>query len=107
VRLGHREQPSHLRYSLRPVMGEQPEVGVFDYDGTPLEAWIMGRHWCVRFDGRQVEARSMGEALEEIMGDARDLAERRRRDRLIIEILLWSQADQGASGPGGSSATAP
>jgi hypothetical protein len=72
-------------------MEEQPEVGTFQYDGAPLEAWIKGRYWCVRFDGREVEARSMGEALEEIMGDAKSFAERRRRDRLIIEILLWSQ----------------
>ena len=74
-------------------MEDEPDVGVFEFDGAPLEAWIKGRHWCVRFDGREVEARSMGEALEESMGDARDLAERRRRDRLIIEILLWSQRD--------------
>ncbi len=72
-------------------MEEQPEVGTFEYDGAPLEAWIEGRHWCVRFDGREVEARSMGEALEEVMGNAKDPGERRRRDRLIIEILLWSQ----------------
>jgi hypothetical protein len=72
-------------------MEEQPEVGAFEYDGMPLGAWIKGRHWCVRFDGREVEARSMGEALEEIMGNAKDLGERRRRDRLIIEILLWAQ----------------
>ena len=77
-------------------MEDEPEVGVFEFDGMPLEAWIKGRRWCVRFDGRQVEARSMGEALEEVMGDAKDLAERRRRDRLIIEILLWSQG--GAAG---------
>jgi hypothetical protein len=31
--------------------------------------------------------------LEEIMGDAGGLIERRRRDRLIIEILQWSQGD--------------
>ena len=73
-------------------MDEQSEVGSFEYDGVPLEAWINGRYWCVRFDGREVQARSMGEALEEIMGDAGGITERRRRDRLIIEILLWSQA---------------
>jgi hypothetical protein len=72
-------------------MEEQPQVGTFAYDGMPLEAWIKGRHWCVRFDGREVEARSMGEALEEVMGDADGFTERRRRDRLIIEILLWAQ----------------
>jgi hypothetical protein len=33
----------------------------------------------------------MGEALEEVMGDADGFTERRRRDRLIIEILLWAQ----------------
>jgi hypothetical protein len=75
-------------------MEEQPEVGVFAYGGMPLEAWINDRYWCVRFDGREVEARSMGEALEEVMGDANGLAERKRRDRLIIEILLWSQNGQ-------------
>jgi hypothetical protein len=72
-------------------MEEEPEVGTFEYGGAALQAWIKGRHWCVRFDGREVEARSMGEALEEIMGDAKELGERRRRDRLIIEVLLWSQ----------------
>ena len=74
-------------------MEDQPTIGVFEYDGKPLEAWISGRHWCVRFRGRELKARSMGEALEEVMGNAKDPAERRRRDRLIIEILLWSQGD--------------
>ncbi len=78
-------------------MEEQAEVGTFEYDGAPLEAWIEGRYWCVRFDGREVEARSVGEALEEVMGNATNLGERRRRDRLIIEILLWSQ-NSGYSG---------
>jgi len=78
-------------------MEGQHDVGIFEWDGVPLEAWIKHRYWCVRFDGREVEARTMGEALEEILGDAKNIRERRRRDRLIIEILLWSQND-GYSG---------
>jgi hypothetical protein len=72
-------------------MEDASRVGTFEYDGVPLEAWLAGRRWCVRFDGREVEARSLGEALEEAMGDSRHLGDRRRRDGLIIQILQWSQ----------------
>jgi hypothetical protein len=67
-------------------VNDGPGIGVFEYDGTPLEAWIAGRYWCVRFDGREVEARTVGEALEEVMGDSRHLNDRRRRDRITLEF---------------------
>ena len=74
-------------------MQGDPKIGEFEYDGTRLEAWIAGRYWHVRFDSREVQARSLGEALEEVMGNAKDHAERRRRDRLIVRVLIWSQGD--------------
>jgi hypothetical protein len=68
-------------------------MGVFEYDGAPVEAWITGQHWHVRFDGREAQARTVGEALEELMGDSKRHGERRRRDGLILQILMWSRSD--------------
>jgi hypothetical protein len=71
----------------------EPAIGLFEYDGSPLEAWIAGRYWRVRFDGREAEARTVGEALEEVLGSASLRSERRHRDDLILRILMWSRGD--------------
>lgn len=71
-----------------------PKIGTFEYGGQPLEVWRDDAHlWHVKFAGLGAENRRLDDALEEALGKTPLVPERRRRVRLMVQVLSWSQAE--------------
>jgi hypothetical protein len=68
-------------------VADERETGIFEYDGKPVEAWKVGRRWHVVFGGREFEARSLDEALEDAFGIGHGIGDRDRRLSLTLTIL--------------------
>ena len=63
-------------------------VGVFEWQGKPLEAWIAARRWHVRYEEREIDARTLDEALEVALNTDTGSAAEALRVRLAVHILL-------------------
>lgn len=65
-----------------------PAIGVYEWQGKQLEAWVADRRWHVRYNGREVDAPTVDQALESAFAATPETPGEAMRLRLAVQILL-------------------